>query len=208
MADLLDLQAFRDTPLTREPFEYLIVPNFVKPEALESVQRDFPEITKGGSYPITALEYGPAFDNLAQELMGDELAQAFGEKFEMDLSDRPTTLTVRGRTREKDGQIHTDSDTKLITVLIYLESEWHGEGGRLRLLNRGDDLEDQITEIEPAGGKLVAFRNRENAWHGHKQHVGKRKSLQLNWVTDQAAADKVNKRHKLSAAIKKLNPFA
>lgn len=208
MADLIDIDAFNNTPLTQEPFEHLIVPNFVKPEALESVQRDFPDIAKGGSYPITAVDYGPAFDNLAQELMGDELAKAFGEKFGIDLANQPTTLTVRGRTREKDGQIHTDSDTKLITVLIYLDSEWQGDGGRLRLLNSASDIEDYFTEIEPVRGKLVAFRNRDNAWHGHKQHVGERKSLQLNWVTDQAAADKVNQRHKLSAALKKLNPFA
>ena len=33
MPSMLDLDRFRATPLTREPFEFLIVPEFVKADA-------------------------------------------------------------------------------------------------------------------------------------------------------------------------------
>ena len=35
--DALDLAAFRDTPLVREPFEYLVLPGFVKTEARAAI---------------------------------------------------------------------------------------------------------------------------------------------------------------------------
>jgi hypothetical protein len=41
---------------------------------------------------------------------------AFELKFSIDLTGRPTMITVRGRcSKEKDGKIHTDSKTKIIT---------------------------------------------------------------------------------------------
>ena len=33
-------------------------------------------------------------------------------------------ITVRGRCAAKDGRIHTDTPTKLITVLIYFNDQW------------------------------------------------------------------------------------
>ena len=44
----LDLERFAATPLRREPFDFLIVPGFLKPGALPVIEQDFPEITKGG----------------------------------------------------------------------------------------------------------------------------------------------------------------
>lgn len=204
---LLNIDAFRNTALETEPFEYLTVPGFVKTDGMAAILADYPTIEKGGSFPLVALDYGTVFKSLCQELQGDELRLAFAEKFEMDLKDRPTTLTVRGRCRAKDGQIHTDSDTKLITVLIYLNDSWDADGGRLRLLRSGDSLDDVITEVPPEAGSMVCFRNRKNAWHGHGSFDGVRRVLQLNWVTDQAAVRQSERRHRRSAFWKKLNPF-
>ena len=204
---MLELEKLQQAERHTEPFEYVIVPQFIAPDALERVHHDFPSIQKGGSFPVESLDYGPAFGELVNALRGDALRQTFEQVFDMDLSERPTTLTVRGHTRKKDGKIHTDSKTKLITVLLYLNQTWDSEGGRLRLLRSPDDLDDAITEIEPAGGMLVAFRCRENAWHGHKSFEGQRRSLQLNWVVDESAAQSSSKRHRLSQIAKKLSPF-
>jgi hypothetical protein len=122
----------------------------------------------------------------------------------MDLRNRPATLTVRGMTRAKDGQIHLDSKTKLITVLVYLNSDWGDAGGQLRLLRSPTDIEDVVTEIPPHFGSMVAFRCRPNAWHGHKPYVGVRRALQLNWVTDASAARTNVWRHSLSCFLKRL----
>jgi len=204
---LLHVDAFRTAPLQTEPFEYLTVPGFVRKERIGDILADYPKVEKGGSYPLIALEYGPVFDALCQELQGAALRDAFAEKFDMDLTERPTTLTVRGRCRPKDGQIHTDSDSKLITVLVYLNENWDADGGRLRLLRSEDSLDDMIAEVPPEAGSMVCFRNRKNAWHGHGSFDGVRRVLQLNWVSDEAAVRQSERRHRRSAFWKKLNPF-
>ena len=43
MLSMLDLERFRATPLTREPFEFLIVPEFVKADARSAIHDDYPE---------------------------------------------------------------------------------------------------------------------------------------------------------------------
>jgi hypothetical protein len=44
MVSMLDLERFRTTPLTREPFEFLIVPEFVKAEARAAIERIIPRL--------------------------------------------------------------------------------------------------------------------------------------------------------------------
>src|SRR5216684_2272349 len=129
---LLDLAAFDATPLVTEPFPHLIVPGFLKPTALPEVMSDYPAIGQPGSFPTSELSYGPRFEALLAELEGPELRQRFAAKFDIDLTDRPTMVTVRGQARAKDGRIHNDSETKLITVLIYMNGKWDADGGRLR----------------------------------------------------------------------------
>jgi SM-20-related protein len=204
---MLDLAAFRDTPLATIPFEYAVVPRFVRREALAAIHADFPRIGEPGSHSLSSLRYGPAFAELIAELEGPAFREAFARKYDMDLSNRPVTITVRGRTCRRDGRIHTDSKTKLITVLLYLNSSWESEGGRLRLLRSPNDIEDYVAEVPPEAGALVTFRCTRNAWHGHKMFEGERRSLQLNWVVDESAAHRSEFRHGLSAWVKKLNPF-
>jgi hypothetical protein len=204
---LLNIDAFRAAPLVGEPFPHAMVPRFVGPQALEAILADFPVISEGGSFPLSALSYGPSFAALCEELRGDALRAAFEDKFSMDLSHRPTTLTVRGRCRARDGRIHSDTASKLITVLLYLNQPWEADGGRLRLLRSPDNLDDYAAEVPPEQGMMLCFRNSPTAWHGHQSFDGVRRVLQLNWVTDAAAARKAEQRHGLSALVKRINPF-
>ena len=141
MAEFLNLSLLREARLVTEPYEYVIVPKFVQQSALSAIAPEYPQIEQGGSFPLQSLTYGRTFERFCQELQGDELRTLFEEKFGMDLTDRPTTLTVRGRCRMKDGKVHTDSRSKLVTVLVYLNDTWDAGGGRLRLL-RSNDIED------------------------------------------------------------------
>ena len=198
---MLNLESFRDTSLTSDPYEYLVLPGFVRADCLKRIDTDFPKIEQGGSFPLASLSYGGAFAELSDELLGESVKAAFSDKFGLDLAGRPATLTVRGRCRAKDGKVHTDSRSKLITALIYLNDGWSGGGGQLRLL-RSNNIEDVIAEVPPYAGTLICFRNRENAWHGHTSYEGPRRALQLNWVVDDAAARKSERRHGLSARLK------
>jgi hypothetical protein len=204
MLSMLDLERFRNTPLTNEPFEFLIVSEFVKPEARHAIDKDYPDVNRPGSFPLREVSYGPAFANLIEEMRSAAFRQAFEEKFSLDLTNRPDMITVRGRCSEKDGKIHTDSETKIITILIYMNSAWESSGGRLRLLRSGNNLEDVILEVPPTEGTLLAFRRSNNSWHGHKPFSGPRRVIQFNWVTSEAVVRREQNRHRLSAFIKKL----
>ena len=116
-------------------------------------------------------------------------------------------ITVRGQCRATDGKIHTDSKTKLITVLIYMNGKWEQPGGRLRLLRSPDNLQDAFAEVPPEQGTLLAFRNQPNAWHGHESFEGQRRAIQLNWVRDQGVVWREQVRHRLSAFFKRAKSY-
>jgi hypothetical protein len=204
MLSMLDLERFRNTPLTSEPFEFLIVPEFVRAQARLAIDNDYPEVARPGSFPLREVTYGPGFAKLIEELRSDEFRQAFEEKFGVDLTNRPDMITVRGRCSEKDGKIHTDSETKIITILIYMNPAWEPSGGRLRLLRSANNLDDVILEVPPTEGTLLAFRRSNNSWHGHKPFSGPRRVIQFNWVTSEAVVRREQNRHRLSAWMKKL----
>ena len=123
--EILDLQALDAAPLQTDPFEYVVVPNFIKPEALSKIQADYPHLDQPGSIPLPQLTYGPAFADSIEALMGPGFEKSISDKFSVDLRDRPTMFTVRARCRATDGKIHADSVTKIITVLIYMnDTSW------------------------------------------------------------------------------------
>jgi SM-20-related protein len=200
----LDLEAFRAQPLSREPFEYLVLPGFVRREPLLRINADYPNIAERGSFPVTQLSYGPAFHGLLDALESDEFREAFEAKFDIALAGRPTTTTVRGWCGSGDGKIHTDSTSKIITVLIYLNVAWDNSGGRLRLLRSRNDLDDVIVEVPPEGGTLLAFRRADNSWHGHAPFVGERRVVQFNWVTSEGNRRLAMLRHHASASLKRM----
>lgn len=202
----IDLAAFRATALVREPFPYLIVPGFVRASALHAIHADYPSVAQPGSFPLSEVRFGPAFGRLVADMNGPEVRQAFEDKFGVDLRGRPTMLTVRGRCSERDGRIHTDAVTKLITVLIYMNPRWETPGGCLRLLRSATDLEDVVVEVPPTEGTLLAFRRTDNSWHGHRPFVGERRVIQFNWVTERGVVRREVFRHRLSAMLKKLVP--
>ena len=203
---MIDYQRFRQTPLVRKPFDHLVVSGFLSASALEPVLSGFPAIEKGGSFPESELSFGPGFAALLEELRGPELRAAVAEKFGIDLAGKPTMVTVRGQARAKDGRIHTDTDTKIVTVLLYLNPGWKDEGGRLRLLRSKASLDDYFAEIPPEAGTAVFFRCTDNAWHGHTPYVGERRAIQLNWVTDESVVRYEQRRHRFSARLKKWLP--
>ena len=205
MAVTLDLERFEKTPLVNDPFEYLVVREFVKSEARQAINDDYPKVLKPGSFPLGELTFGPKFKELIDDLNSPEFRAAFERKFRIDLTGRPTMITVRGRcSAKKDGKIHTDSKTKIITVLIYLNPSWESAGGQLRLLKSANDLDDMILEVPPAEGTLLAFKRSDNSWHGHKPFTGERRVIQFNWVTAEDVARREQRRHGFSATIKKV----
>ncbi len=208
MMPILDLPALDATPLTREPYDHMIVPGFIRAESRDAVTRDFPPIRKHGLFPLSVLRYGAAFTDLLGELAGPEFEAIVAAKFGVALTGLPKLFTVRGRCAMKDGKIHTDSLDKVVTLLLYLNSSWEAGGGRLRVLRSATNLSDYAAEIPPMAGTLLLFRRSERSFHGHEPFIGERRAIQMNWMTDVASRDREDARHRFSARIKQLVPFA
>jgi hypothetical protein len=199
----LDLDLLGKTPLETAPYDHVIVKKFVRADAFRSVVGDFPKVPGPGSHPPSELEIKGHFKGLMEELQGEGFRRGIEQKFDLDLTGRPTMYTVRGFLRSTDGKVHTDSTTKIITVLVYLNEPWQEAGGKLRIL-RSENVDDYMSEIEPSEGTLLVFRRADNSWHGHLPFEGPRRAIQLNWVTSQDVVDREQSRHGFSTKLKKL----
>lgn len=203
-----DYAALAAAPVCTEPFTHVVVPHFIRKEDLPRLFAAMPEITSGGSFPPSALTLSPLVQALVTQMEGPELRQLIAQKFNLDLAHAPSMLTIRGRTREKDGRIHTDSLAKRVTILLYLNpagETWQKQEGCLRLLRGPHDIEDYAKEVQPVDGTLLIFPNGPTTWHGHRQFVGQRYTIQLNYMTQDARARSELRRHQISAIAKKFS---
>ncbi len=207
----LDYDRLAATPVAADPFTHVVVPNFVPADLLPAVVADLPAIAKGGSFPTDGLRLGPSGKALMAELEGPRFRAAIAGKFGLQLDDAPVMVTLRGQSREKDGRIHCDSLAKRVTVLLYLNPEtadWARQDGCLRLLRGPTDIEDYAVEVPPVNGTLLVFPNGPTTFHGHKQFVGRRYVVQLNYMTTDDKARYELRRHRVSAFLKRLTRAA
>lgn len=200
---MLDLAAFDATPLQRDPFDFVIVPGFLKAEALQAINRDFPLLTDPGNYKPEETHYGATFRGLLDELNAPAVSAHFASKFGVDLDAAPTTITIRKYCESSDGNIHTDHWSKIVTLLIYFNERWPHEGGRLRLLRSLNDLENYAVEVLPQAGTLLAFRRSAHSFHGHKRFEGERRMLQMSWVRRSPLAQSTQRLARTSTRLMK-----
>ena len=200
----LNLNKLQAAKVETAPYHYTIVPGFLSPETVARVNATYPDIKAGGSYPIESLDAGMAIKEVIDELDGAAFQSAIEQKFDVALADKPKMYSLRGYTRAKDGQIHTDSRDKIITVLLYLNENWQQPGGRLRILKNDHNVDDFVAEVPPDNGTLLVFKRSETSWHGHHPFDGPRRSLQMNWMTSEGSLGWHKIRHSISAAVKKL----
>jgi SM-20-related protein len=200
---MLNLAALQTATVLHDPFDHTIVDGFVFADAVTGVSQDYPRITATGSFPLSELTYGPAFDQLVSELSGPAVRDAFSNRFDVDLARYVSIITVRGRVGSHDGGVHTDAKWKILSVLLYLNPSWESAGGRLRLL-RSKNIEQAAVEVVPKWGTLLAFKRSDHSWHGHLPAEGERRVVQLNWVTSQDKADSELSRHRRSGFVKRL----
>lgn len=179
---LINIDALRATSLQTDPYDYLVVPDFLSADALQRVNGDYPAIDTAANHSLENLTYGATFEALMEELRGPALATVLGEKFDMELASLPTTVTVRKFCERTDGNIHTDHKSKVITVLVYFNEKWDHPDGQLRLLRSKDDIEDYAAQVPPLGGSMIAFRRTDHSWHGHTRFVGERRMVQINYL--------------------------
>ena len=198
----LDWGAIECARLVRFPFDHVAIPQMLLPACANAIPREFPAIRNSGSYSLADAPPGPALGGLIDDLMSDRFRAHMADIFAVDLEGRPAVVTLRGQCSRRDGRIHIDSASKVLSLLIYLNDDWSGGEGQLRLLANRDSLADAPVEIPASLGSMVAFRRSDTSWHGHSPFVGQRRALQFNYLRDSRASVVGLVRHRLSAFSK------
>ena len=202
---MLNFELIKKAEINSEFYPFFTVQDaFLNKQDHKKIATDFPKINKGGSFPSDSISYGKSIQSLLDSLEGDQMRNILENKFQVDLQDKPVVSTFRGYSRMKDGKIHSDSKTKIITVLLYLNNNWDKDSGLLRMLREENNIDNYITEIPASMGSMVAFKVTNNCWHGFIPYEGKRCSIQLNYLYKEALSQhKI--RHKLSSFFKKFS---
>lgn len=204
----INIDSVRNARTERQPYNYLVASDVILPGAVDGLRSDFPNIRETGFFPEEDVERHGAFAKLLEEMKGREMSEIVSDKLDIDLVDKPKMITIRKLSAAKDGRIHTDSESKIATLLVYLNDAWQDSAaGRLRVLRNGTDFENMAEEISPVTGSLFAFRRADNSWHGHTSFVGERRVVQMTWLRSQADVERKKSRGSLSHFFKKVLRF-
>lgn len=190
-----------------KPFAFLIAQDQLPDSAREALARDFPRYPSAGFFPHEGEECGPSINRLIAELTAPDFADAIGRHLGVaELARYPTLVTICRALNKRHGTIHTDSQSKIVTALVYLNESWPATSeGCLRFLNRIDDIDDLVLpEVRPIYGTLVAFKRADNSFHGHLPHEGERRVIQVAWLTSEEEKLRKTQRGKLSRWFKKI----
>ena len=196
-----------DILVRNEPFSFLVASGQLPEAAASDLERDFPRYPGAGFFPHESADCGASINALIQELTAADFADAIGRRLGVaDLGSHPTLVTICRSLNRRHGTIHTDSRSKIVTALLYLNPTWPDiSAGCLRFLRRADSIDDLVTpEIRPVYGNLVAFRRSENSFHGHLPHEGERRVIQVAWLTSEDEKLRKMKRGRFSRAFKKV----
>jgi hypothetical protein len=196
-----------DTLVRAEPFAFLIAQGQLPTTAAHALAQDFPSYPSAGFFPHETADCGPSINRLVEQLTSRAFADAIGVRLGVpNLGEHPTLVTICRLLNKRHGTIHTDSKSKIVTALIYLNESWPDiSEGCFRFLERIDDIDDVVVpEVRPLYGHLVAFRRADNSFHGHLPHEGERRVIQVAWLTSEEEKLRKTRRGRLSRLFKKL----
>lgn len=198
----LNWAALDAATLTRDPFDHVHVAQALTRNAAAAIPGEFPEIGDTGSYSLADAPPGPVLKGIIEDLESERFRELMERLFGIDLTDKPTVVSLRGRAGKRDGNIHTDSKTKILSLLLYLNEDWKGPDGELRLLRNGKDLAAAAFQTPANMGSLLVFRRTDDSWHGHTLYEGPRRVLQFNYLQKPRHSVVSRLRHRLSALAK------
>ncbi|MBU1212915.1 MAG: 2OG-Fe(II) oxygenase, partial [Alphaproteobacteria bacterium] len=84
----LNLDKLRAAKVASEPYMYTVLPGFLSPESVRAINATYPNIEKGGSYPVESLEENMIIKEVIDELDGPEFEKVIAEKFGVELAGR------------------------------------------------------------------------------------------------------------------------
>ena len=202
----LDLAPLLAAPVRGDPYPWVAAAGCVRAEALPALRRDFPRLGRPGYHPVEAFSPRGGFAALLAQIEAGALDRAMGERFGLDFAALPRLVTVRSTSAAHEGRPHTDSASKVATLLLYLHPGWASPEGRIRVLRR-EALEDPVAEVSPAEGNVFAFLRSGHSWHGHTPFAGERRVVQVAWLRDASELERKRRRGRLAWWLKGLRPW-
>lgn len=195
------------TLVRQDPFAFLVAREVLAETDCERLEADYPRYRGAGFFPYDPADCGASVNALVAELTSPGFADAVGRRLGVtDLGRYPTLVTLCRSLNRRHGTIHTDSRSKIVTALLYLNRDWPATSeGCLRFLERIDDIDALAApEVRPLYGTLAAFRRSENSFHGHLPFEGERRVIQVAWLTSEDEKRRKTRRGWLSRLVKRL----
>lgn len=199
-----------DTRVFASPFAFLVAHNQLPEAQYAALHADFPHYRGAGFFPYDPADCGAHVRELVADLTAPTFADRIGQHLGVpDLGRYPTLVTLCRSLNKRHGTIHTDSRSKVVTALLYLNRDWPPiSEGCLRFLDRIDDVDALVApEVRPLYGTLAAFRRADNSFHGHLPYEGERRVIQVAWLTSEEEKRRKTQRGRLSRLIKRLAGF-
>lgn len=196
-----------DTEVRLDPFPFMIAHGQLPNEARTELEQDFPRYGSAGFFPYDADDCGPSVNALVQHLTTPEFARAVGRRLGIDdLGQYPTLVTLCRLLNKRHGTIHTDSQSKVATALLYLNPQWPDtSAGCLRFLRRIDSIDDMVApELKPLYGEFAVFKRCDNSFHGPLPYEGERRVIQVAWLTSEEEKLRKTQRGKFARGFKKI----
>lgn len=205
-SNILDYNNIQIGSFYKDPYPHFIAKNILSPAKKIALKEDYPLIDKPGFFPLDLLTQQGSFAELIEELKSKKFVETLSNVLGINLIDKPQLITVRKWSTKKDGRIHNDGASKIVTALIYLNDEWSNQNsdGNFRVLNDDSNFDNYVAEISPNYGSFVAFVRTEDSWHGHKLFIGERRVLQITWLNSYQDLERKKKRGKFSLFVKNL----
>ncbi len=199
----LDLAPLLAAPVQQDPYPWVTASGCIRPETLPALRRDFPRLSRPGYHPVETFTPQGEFARLLAQIEAGALDRALTEKFGIDFTALPRLVTVRFTSAAHEGRPHTDSASKVATLLLYLHPGWASPEGRIRVLRR-EALEDPVAEISPEEGNIFAFLRSDHSWHGHTPFTGERRVVQVTWLRDASDLERKRRSSRLAWWLKGL----
>ena len=201
-----DENALREEFHSKTPFHWLVMENFLRPEAAQKIYAEFPAVDPtwvdtNGLH--TRNKWGqPAVENTIaaqyyQEANSPEFLALMGRITGIDALLPDTNLFGAGYHQILEGgflNVHVDFNRidesgldRRLNLLVYLNPDWQENyGGQLELWDM--ETKTQVANVLPTFNRAVIFETNEISFHGHPKPLktgGKttRKSLSAYYYT-------------------------
>lgn len=189
MTDFLThiLQKINDTEIINNPWNHIVIPEFLPPDMLIEQQRIYDSIDWSdhmddeSNWCNLANKSNYQYNDIimTDPLKSNEFAVAVFNKFEQDF--HPYVAKQSYKLDLPSNQLqppHRDKGEFMITLQIFLQEEEYADGGTILM----SDYDTDVIELPLRSNYCSIFFNNEISWHRVQQRGYIRKSFMQRWI--------------------------